>query len=215
MQMRRLIMSFSLEDLDGFEPWLSQNIESLEVLHFLRQDQNEIALICRVTPKNPTLNTDPFPARGFDQVQLLDRTSDGICTYFVKTKPRSSFNNALLKGLGGYLMEPLEVTDGKVKMTFLGNPTQARRFLRRMDKTGVPYKLISLEDARFSPDSPLNRLTEKQRRVLITAYKLGYYNLPKTMNAREVAEKLGMRNSTFSIHRIKAERRLIAAVIAE
>jgi hypothetical protein len=212
--MRRLVLSLFLEDIGGIGSSVSQNIESLEVLHLLRQDQNEIALICRVTPKSPTTNANPFLGE-VDQAQLLDRTPDGVCTYFLKTKPRSKFNNALLKGLGGYLMEPFEVRNGRVKMTFIGNLTQARSFLRKMDKTGVPYKIISLEDARFSPNSPLNRLTEKQRRVLITAYKLGYYHLPKKMSAREVAEKLGMRNSTFSIHRIKAERRLIAAVIGE
>jgi len=210
--MRRLILSISLEDIGGVAPSVSQNIESLEVLHFLRQDEKEIALICRVTLKNP--NRGPFLA-GVDQAQLLDRTPDGVCTYFVKTKPRSKFNKALLKGLGGYLMEPFEVRNGQVKMTFVGNLRQARGFLRKMDKTGTPYKVNSLEDPRFPPNSPLNRLTEKQRRVLITAYKLGYYHLPKTTSARGVAEKLGMRNSTFSIHRIKAERKLIAAVLSD
>jgi len=214
MQMRRLILSLSLEDVGGIGRSVSQNIESLEVLHFLRQDLKEIALICRVTLKDTALKADPFLGE-VDQAQLLERTPDGVCIYFLKTRPRTKFNNALLKGLGGYLMEPFEARDGKVKMTFVGNLTHARCFLRKMDKTGVPYKIISLEDARFSPNSPLNRLTEKQRRVLITAYKLGYYHLPKKMSAREVAEKLGMRNSTFSIHRIKAERRLIAAVIGE
>jgi hypothetical protein len=212
--MRRLILSLSLEDIGGIGASVSQRLESLEVLHFLRQDRNEIALICRVIPKCSTMKTNPFLG-GVDQAQLLNRSPDGVRTYFVKTKPRNKFNHALLKGLGGYMIEPFEVRNGEVKMTFVGNITQARSFLRKMDKTGVPYKLLSVEDPQFSSNSPLNRLTEKQRRVLITAYKLGYYNLPKKAGAREVAERLGMRNSTFSIHRIKAERRLIAAVIEE
>jgi len=214
MQMRRLILSLSLEDVGGIGPLVSQNIESLEVLHFLRQDRKEIALICRVTLKNPTLKADPFQG-GVDTAQLLEHTPNGVCTYFLTTRPRSKFNTALLKGLGGYLIEPFEVRDGKVNMTFVGNPAQTQSFLRKMDKMGVPYKIVSIEDAKFSPNSPLNRLTEKQRRVLITAYRSGYYHLPKKTSARGVAEKLGMRNSTFSIHRIKAERKLIAAVIGE
>ena len=212
--MRRLILSLFLQDVGGIGPSVSRNIESLEVLHFLRQDQKEIALICRVTLKNPALKQDPFQI-GVDKAQLLERTSNGVCTYFLRTRPRSKFNTALLTGLGGYLIEPFEVRDGKVNMTFVGNPAQARSFLRKMDKTDVPYKIVSIDDAKFSPSSPLNRLTEKQRRVLITAYKSGYYHLPKKTSARGVAEKLGMRNSTFSTHRIKAERKLIAAVIGE
>ena len=214
MQMRRLKLSISLEDIGGIGPSVSRNIESLEVLHFLRQDRKEIALICRVTLRNPALKSNPFEG-GVDKAQLLERAPNGVCTYFLRTRPRSKFNTALLRGLGGYLIEPFEVRDGKVNMAFVGNPNQTRSFLRQMDKTEVPYKILAVEDARFSPSSPLNRLTEKQRRVLITAYKSGYYHLPKKTSARGVAEKLGMRNSTFSIHRIKAERKLIAAVIGE
>lgn len=210
--MRRLTLSLFLDDVRGIWPWASQDIESLEVLH-ARQDRKEIALICRLTLKNPALKTDPFRG-GIDKAQLLERTPDGVCTYFFKTRPRSEFNKALWKGLG-YLIQPFEIRDGKVKMTFVGNLTQIRSFLYRMDKTGVAYKIVSIEDPKFSPNSPLNRLTEKQRQVLITAYRLGYYHLPKKMSAREIAERLGMRNSTFSVHRIKAERRLIAALIGE
>jgi hypothetical protein len=52
-------------------------------------------------------------------------------------------------------MEPFEVREGKVKMTFLGTLTQTRAFLRKLDKTGVPYKLLAVED----PGSPQTHLS--------------------------------------------------------
>ncbi len=47
----------------------------------------------------------------------------------------------------------------------------------------MKLKVVSLMDAKFSPSSPLQRLTEKQRDVLIKAYKLGYYDRPRKISS--------------------------------
>jgi predicted DNA binding protein len=65
----------------------------------------------------------------------------------------------------------------------------------------------------FSPISPLNQLTEKQREVLITAYKMGYYEIPRKLNSDELAKKLGLVNSTVVEHLRKAEQRLIRQIL--
>jgi hypothetical protein len=216
--MHRMILSFSREDLARVQgEKLSQNIESFLVLHILRQDSKEITMIAKVILKDPSLTPDFFhePA---DHVQLLERNRDGACTYFVRTKLVSGSRGDILFGgilKRGYVMQPFEIQDGVVKMTFLGTSREIRRLLQRIESEGLRYKILSLEDARFSPNSPISRLTSKQKRVLITAYHTGYYDLPKKISARGLAEKLGMQHSTFSIHRIKAERRLIETVLAE
>jgi len=83
------------------------------------------------------------------------------------------------------------------------------------DRMGFPYKVISLSDARFSSTSPLNRMTEKQRKALVTAFNSGYYDLPKKSSARDVARKLNIKSSTFVVHRIKAERALIEQAVLQ
>jgi len=76
------------------------------------------------------------------------------------------------------------------------------------------FKVVSLTDARFSSDSPLNALTEKQRRVLSTAYRFGYYNLPRTIDSEQLARKLKLKRSTLVVHRRRAEHRLLAALFS-
>jgi predicted DNA binding protein len=51
--------------------------------------------------------------------------------------------------------------------------------------------------------------------VLITAFNLGYFDRPKRISTRALAEKLDIRSSTFIAHKIKAERRLLAEVLKE
>lgn len=88
-----------------------------------------------------------------------------------------------------------------------------RRFLGAFGKAGLRYKLVSLTDAKFLPNSPLGCLTEKQRRVITTAFNLGYYDLPMKIGSEELAQKLNIREQTLVIHRRKAERRLLAELL--
>jgi predicted DNA binding protein len=67
----------------------------------------------------------------------------------------------------------------------------------------------SLTDAEFSPHSPLSRLTEKQQKVFVTAYTLGYYDLPRRISLAQLAEELNLARSTLGAHLRKAERQLM------
>jgi predicted DNA binding protein len=61
----------------------------------------------------------------------------------------------------------------------------------------------------------LNALTEKQRRVLTTAYRLGYYNLPREIDSERLAKRLNLKRSTLVVHRRKAELRILANLLKE
>ncbi len=108
-----------------------------------------------------------------------------------------------------------EIRNGKVKLTFRGNLSQIKKILGQFQKLKMHYKILSLTDAKFSLDSPFNALTEKQREVLIAAYRWGYYNLPRKITSRQLAKKLDLHKSALATHRRKAELRLIAKILDE
>ncbi|MFB6136974.1 MAG: helix-turn-helix domain-containing protein [Halobacteriaceae archaeon] len=58
-----------------------------------------------------------------------------------------------------------------------------------------------------------SRLTERQREVLETAHRLGYFEHPKGANAGEVADALGVSPSTFTEHLAAAQRKILDAVL--
>ena len=70
----------------------------------------------------------------------------------------------------------------------------------------------SHEDRRF-----VNRgkLTDRQFEVLQTAYRQGYFERPKGANATELAEELGISQSTFTEHLVAAQRKLLGDVFAD
>jgi predicted DNA binding protein/CheY-like chemotaxis protein len=65
------------------------------------------------------------------------------------------------------------------------------------------------------PDSRsvfLDRLTEKQRAALKTAYHAGYFEWPRATSGDEISELLGITQATFSQHFRAAEREFFSAV---
>lgn len=98
-------------------------------------------------------------------------------------------------------------------MSFIGSPLEIKKFAKTIDRLWPHNEVLSLMDACFSPDSPLGGLTERQRKVLLTAFGLGYYDLPRKIDSRELATRLNIRDSTLIAHRRKAERRVLAKMI--
>jgi predicted DNA binding protein len=58
-------------------------------------------------------------------------------------------------------------------------------------------------------------LTERQRECLETAHEMGYFEHPKSANAGDVADRLGITTSTFTEHLAAAQGKLLADVLEE
>lgn len=216
LTMRRLVIEIPLEEMVEDPNSPLRMIETSEIVHLFKQRRGEFEGIVRVAFKDPSVNIEnPFP--GLDaEYQLLDVDSkSGVQTYFIRIKARHPTRRVFTLGevTGGYVTLPVEVMDGKVRMNFIGSPLEVRRFIRVVAKSWPGYKVVSLTDARFSSDSPLGCLTDKQRRVLLTAFNLGYYDTPRRIGSRELASRLNIRGSALIAHRRKAERRVLAKII--
>jgi len=217
--MRRLIVEISSRSFSKLLPeWPIHKIRSMEVLHFLRLDYEEAAMILRVEFNEPNVSIeDVFPSE-LVEAQLLEhergrgQEKEGeTYTYFVKNlRPRPD-----LTAVGGYVSLPYEIRRGKVRVTLLGSAEQVRDFIKLFEGAGVRTQIISLTDAQFSPHSPLNRLTEKQRRVFITAHNLGYYDVPRKISLAQLAERLHLAHSTLGVQLRRAERRLLNHIMNE
>lgn len=196
-------------------------IKWLEVLHFLELN-NEVAMIVRVEFKDPGTKMENLVLGQEDAVsrlELLQREKEGVSTYFMRMKMNPGATSRPDKDdfgkLGGYLSTPYEFREGRARVTYLGSAGQIKRFVEFVDRTGVEYKVISLEDAKFSWKTPIDRLTEKQRRILISAYHLGYYDIPKKTSIEQLAKMLHIAPSTLDVELRRGERRLLVDALSE
>jgi predicted DNA binding protein len=216
--MRRLILEASEKELSKVSAEIKafQKIKSLDLLYFLRQDREEFAAISRIEFKDASSTIEDLLVEGFlVEVQLLEQEKSKTFTVFMRGGPILSSVLDSLGLAGGYLFPPLEIRDGKIKISFLGSAKQVGEFLKKITALGIRYRVVMLTDANFSLDSPLTKLTEKQKEVIIAAYKFGYYDIPRRINSEELAKKLGIVSSTFGEHLRKAERRLLIHILSE
>jgi predicted DNA binding protein len=216
--MLRLVLEVSEKELSkiGINMPGFYKIKSLELLHFLRHDPEELAAVWRIELRDSNEKiTDMLTNSLLAETLVLDHEKNGKYTVFMRTGPIISSALNFIDASGGYLFSPLEIRDGKLKLSFIGSESQVQEFLNRVNQIGIHYKVASLTDASFSPDSPLNKLTEKQREVLVAAHKLGYYEVPRKINSEQLAKKLGIGDSTLVEHLRKAEQRLINHILTE
>jgi len=191
-----------------------KKIKSFEVLHILRFDSSETAAIFRLEPKDNSLEAEELLKSILPNLnveyQLLEQDR-GACIYYIKGKTvQSSSGTPIRRGI--YPMLPFAVRDGKVRVTLVGDNEQIKEFL---ENRGVNYKVVSLTDAKFSLNSPISRLTEKQQEAISLAFRLGYFDTPRKVSADELARKLGLSSSTLAVHLRRAERRLLAEMLNE
>jgi predicted DNA binding protein len=193
-------------------------VKSNEFLRILRFDNNEFAAVIRLEFRDPNFKIEEllsYTGLVNAKVELLEQDKEGRFTYFVKGELPKNTNQQKLASFGGYLLTPLEIVDNKIRMTFIGKPKQLKALLKTCEEIGLHYKVVLLTDANFSPTAPLASLTQKQREVLVTSFKEGYYDIPRRIESRELAAKLGLKSSALIEHRRKAERRLLASILSE
>lgn len=217
--MRRLILEFSLKEFNKLETRnidLGQvkRVKTMEILQTLKRDEEGIAVIARIEIKNEVSDIEDYVKLIFSgsnaKVQLLYRDNGAYIVFFKHDWTSLPFTKDILKA-GGYAISR-EIIEGKMRLTLLGSVKQLKCALENLKKTQMRFKVVSLMDAKFSSDSPLYALTEKQRRVLARAYRLGYYNLPRTIDSEQLAKKLRLKPATLVVHRRRAEHRLLEAI---
>ncbi|WP_411966043.1 helix-turn-helix domain-containing protein [Haloferax sp. YSMS24] len=82
---------------------------------------------------------------------------------------------------------------------------------------GVSLRRLTQSDGPGSGSSPVyvdrDALTSRQQEVLATAHEMGYFEHPRTANATQVADELGINRSTFAEHLSAAQSKLLDAIL--
>jgi hypothetical protein len=193
-------------------------LEAMEVLQVLRYDKREFTAICRITPTDPSRTAEEIfrsdPATS--EVQTLRRDAKSSIVLLkrlpsaLRPGPRSPvlFGEEVTKPGAGYLLGPLAFRDGKVRFSFGGSEPQLRAILAKARSRHLRYRIVSLRDADFA-GGLLDLLTERQRDVLTTAHRLGFYDVPRKVDSARLGRELGLKAATVVEHLRKAEKRIM------
>lgn len=214
--MRTLVLLAPRSELERLEglPRLTV-IDSFRVIHQFRFSTKIIAGICEVKFLVPGLTPDRMVGHaGLEKVESLAKLDDGSYLAYFEGRPTVGWAKVATTS-GAHLIPPFELTPTNWRISLLGTRPQLKRFLKELREMGVHYRVQSLRRSGPFSKSPLGVLTARQRDVLVTAYRLGYYDLPRKGNSAGVAKALKLGKSTTVEHLRKAEKRLLDRIISE
>lgn len=103
---------------------------------------------------------------------------------------------------------PMLMSNERLVFSAIGDQDSIKKFLDAIKLIGV-VENISFKKGTFKEHNLLSCLTEKQKEIVITAMKTGYYDYPKKINSETLSKRIGISKATLLEHLRKAEGRLL------
>jgi len=221
--MKRLTLEFPYQELwDRLFGPNQDRVEVLEATKSLKCDFEGLAVICRIRFKDKRMKPVDLIGKGrIRSVETLYEHGDGSLVVFIEGKPvvhvprelRRKDPNVPRPGLVS--AGPPEFLDvDRMKVQFLCKDEEVPKILDFYEKTKLPHRLVEISSLQSASESDLSRLTAKQRQAFLTAYSLGYYDVPRKTSSEELAKRLKLGTSTYAEHLRKAERALLASILS-
>ncbi|MDY7109329.1 MAG: helix-turn-helix domain-containing protein, partial [Planctomycetota bacterium] len=115
----------------------------------------------------------------------------------------------------------MEVEDGATRLAFIATDVETVRDI--VEDLRTTFGSVGVKRLTQSPPSDGDTdllfvdeaaFTDRQREVLETAHRMGYFAYPKEANAGEVAAELGVTTATFVEHLSAAQSKLLDAILS-
>ncbi|MBI0583366.1 MAG: helix-turn-helix domain-containing protein [Methanomassiliicoccus sp.] len=128
------------------------------------------------------------------------------------TEPEGSKGQFQDSDLGLVHTIPTIISPEKFIISMMGEQENLSNFVDMMKNVGTIRKM-SFRRAAYHKADILNVLTEKQRDVMVAAFKNGYYEYPKRISSKALSHKVNISKPTLLQHMRKAEGRILREVM--
>jgi hypothetical protein len=216
--MRRVTLEFNYQDAWKQIFGSHTKVEILEAIRCFKCDCNldsiAIAIICRIKLKDKRMNVKDLIGKGLLNIEVLYKEKDGSQVVFIEGKlciPQLPKGARLPKLLVARPPDFLDVD--RMKVEVVGKETDVKEILQNASTWSNTYKILGLTSLDKKEESLLSRLSIKQRQALLTAFALGYYDVPRRISSEELSHHLNADKSTIVEHLRKAEKKLIDGII--
>ncbi len=203
--MKKVTIEFPLEILKkiGLGEILS-NIKRCEVIHTLKYDDKSFVSISKIEMLDSSYSAmDLVGLKGIDDIEVLHE-ENGIYTCIVKERWQSI--PEIFSGFDILLDLPLIYNTEKCVCSFVVREKDVEKLISSISELGTDFKIIKVRNIGHDSVKSLPYLTDKQKKVVILAKKLGYFEIPRRVSSEKLAEILGVSQSAVLEHLRKAER---------
>jgi DNA-binding XRE family transcriptional regulator len=104
---------------------------------------------------------------------------------------------------------PIIMSLDRYTCSVIGDQENLAKFIKIMETTFGKIENMIFQKGAYQRHDIISILTEKQKEILITANKFGYYDYPKKINSEQLAKKVNISKATLVQHLRKGEGRLM------
>jgi predicted DNA binding protein len=108
---------------------------------------------------------------------------------------------------------PFFISDMKHTYSVIGDNESLNKWVDLIKERIGKIEKMSFKKAAYQKHDILSVLTNKQRNLVITAQKYGYYRYPRKIKSEELAKRIGVSKGTAIEHLRKAEERIMENIV--
>jgi hypothetical protein len=197
----------------------SEKVKVLDALRCFKCDTQGLAIICRLRLKDRSITIQDLlmGKKGLlTNIELLYKEKDGSLVVFIEGRSCVPKPPKDIKQPRMLMARPPDFLDvDRMKVEMIGKEDEIKKLLHYASKWGNnSFKILGLTSIDAKGESLLSKLTLRQRYMLLAAYALGYYDVPRRISSDDLSTRLDVDKSTIVEHLRKAERKLIGGIIA-
>lgn len=133
------------------------------------------------------------------------KSKSGRITGFVKTKCPIGKTIATSSC---FTIAEIGKDDGTIELTVVGGQSSVKNMLDRLEREGVKFRITELSTRNNSPI-----LSNKQEQFLRAAVESGYFEFPKKIKLRQLANRLGVAQSTLNESLRTAQKKILVSYL--
>jgi predicted DNA binding protein len=188
-----------------------EKIHSFEILETLKIDYEEgicVDLIEFHVKEGLTIEDIRFI--GNMEIISVIKSQDDRHTCLIKyTEPEASKGMFRESDMDLINTTPIIVSERKVTYSCIGENENLAKLVEMLRTNAGNIVNMTFKKAAYQRHDIITVLTEKQKEILVTAQRLGYYKYPRKIKTEELAKKIGISKGTTVEHLRKAEDRLM------
>lgn len=156
---------------------------------------------------------DPDRLNDTDMIEWWEQVSDDGSGYVYLVEAGTTDPEEMIPGDGRYpLTEHIDVNGEGFTLTLTGSQERLSNEVAALEAEGADVTLKQLREYR-SEETVLDSLTNRQQELLELAVDRGYYDVPRATTTKDLADEVGLDDSTVSEHLRRAERNLITSAL--
>jgi len=201
---------------------LSRRFPSAKIFIWCNRENDVIEVIVK-NPEDYPLVVEEI--RAHDILGVIEESSDNRSFCLIVHKCHCMMENTIVRHIGTLdvlNIFPNLIDNGWVyHRLIVFRHEDLEELLRRLEKWAWTYKILRkvpfdgfiASSLTLTADALFSNLTEKQIEAMLTAYRHGYYNLPRNSDVQTIAAKEKVPRTTFQEHLKKAENKIVAALV--